>query len=98
MPAAIRNRFQEIQELADSTRAAAGAEGMYPVPLAQITRQLGFRQEFFEGTDSIAGAIDYQQGVIWISKDDSPVRQNFTWAHEIGHAVLHRDAGDIVDY
>lgn len=38
---------------------------------------------------NIAGAFDRDKGVIYLSKDDSPTRKQFTIAHEIGHLILH---------
>lgn len=50
----------------------------------------------FERPD-ISGAIQcFTSGRahIWINRFDAPTRQRFTIAHEIGHSVLHLQAGD----
>lgn len=71
--------------------------GIYPVPVEQVLTQLGFTLNGFRpdsSTGDIAGAVDYGAKTVWVNVEDSPVRQRFTIAHEIGHIKLH--AGDSV--
>jgi len=42
----------------------------------------------------IAGFIDFEKKTIVVNQDDSPPRNNFTIAHELGHYLLkHHEAG-----
>lgn len=72
----------------------------FPVPILEIARLLGYRITYFEvneKTKDIAGAVRYDTKTIFINPNDSPQRKLFTAAHEIGHAVLHEEDGDIID-
>jgi|GEM_PF-419609 len=87
----------EIKSRAISTLRDADVWGIVPVPLETIAYGLGFKVVNFDGRDDISGAIDHGRSTIFINSGDSLVRQRFTLAHEIGHAVLH-EAVDKVDY
>ena len=43
-----------------------------------------------EKSSEISGLLDFQNKIIFINIADSPARQRFTIAHELGHALLHR--------
>ena len=65
-----------------------------PVDARRIARDLGLDVKFatFEGANSdIAGFIDLENHAIFVNRDESPERQNFTIAHEMGHKVLHEE-------
>jgi Zn-dependent peptidase ImmA (M78 family) len=62
-----------------------------PVNLVDIADGEGLNisiAEFKEG--DVSGFIDLDQKIIFVNKNDSPARQRFTIAHELGHWVLHR--------
>jgi formiminotetrahydrofolate cyclodeaminase len=52
-------------------------------------RPLG-RHTTTEGEFEIAGQIDKKQKVVLISRSLPPAVQNFTAAHELGHALMHK--------
>jgi len=60
-----------------------------PVIAADLAKQCGF--DVFCATfdrDDVAGLIDVENKRILVNSEDSPVQQNFTIAHELGHYLL----------
>jgi Zn-dependent peptidase ImmA (M78 family) len=47
---------------------------------------------------SISGFYDSEDDVIFVNREEPPLRQTFTIAHEIGHKVLHEDWARSADY
>ena len=72
-------------------------EGVYPFVNAlllakkinYIVYQASFKDENISG--GITFNADGKGGKIYVNHNDSPFRQRFTIAHEIGHAVLHSE-------
>lgn len=67
-----------------------------PVKLAAMARELGLVVKAATLSPGISGEIrpDPERPghfIIRVSRHDSPERQRFTVAHEIGHYLLHRD-------
>lgn len=67
-----------------------------PVPLADIVSSYGLNIKYADFSsipegNKIAGFIDLETSNIYVNKDDSPNRQRFTIAHELGHYILHKD-------
>ncbi len=67
-----------------------------PVPLADIVTSQGLNIIYADFSDiakgnEIAGFIDFDNKRIVVNKDDSPNRQRFTIAHELGHYLLHKE-------
>lgn len=62
-----------------------------PVDIKGIAQQLGIRLLGVPGLDVSGKAFIMEDGtkVITYNLDDSPVRQRFTIAHELGHHVLN---------
>ncbi|GAA5116996.1 ImmA/IrrE family metallo-endopeptidase [Luteolibacter yonseiensis] len=87
----------DIEEKARKEIVRADVEGIVPVPLDRIARALGYEPYKFEGSGDVSGLVDYENKRIYINGNESPQRQRFTLAHEIGHAVLH-PGQRIVDY
>jgi Zn-dependent peptidase ImmA (M78 family) len=91
--------FAQIAEKAESLRRDAGVAGVFPVPVEEIARSIGYQPLSFDGEDDLAGAIQYDTKRIFVNRAHAVVRQRFTMAHEIGHAVLHeREGKNIVDF
>lgn len=90
--------FAEIGRKAAETARDAGVEGIFPVPLEQIAKWLGYTPLTFEGEDDLSGAIHHENKQIYVNRRHHVTRQRFTMAHEIAHAVLHADQGSILDY
>jgi Zn-dependent peptidase ImmA (M78 family) len=65
-----------------------------PIPVDRVARALGatIRREPYNG--DLSGALYRREGlcVIGINKNENPLRQRFTVAHELGHLVLHDGA------
>jgi Zn-dependent peptidase ImmA (M78 family) len=74
-----------------------------PVPVEEVAEKHGFRiiRRYFDD-DNLSGTVirDSEGGVtIGINSLQVPVRQRFSIAHEVGHALMHLAAGEdlIVD-
>lgn len=68
-----------------------------PIPIEKLAQNLGveLRYEPFEHKgDQVSGMLfrDKGRSVIGINSNESPARQRFTIAHEIGHLQLHDDS------
>lgn len=75
--------------------------GEYPVPLEILAKKMGYSCYTFEPDDvtqDVAGVVVYDEKKIWLNAHDSPVRQRFTLAHEIGHIHLHNQGEAIIDF
>jgi Zn-dependent peptidase ImmA (M78 family) len=72
-----------------------------PVDPVRIARGIGVTVYFviFE-TDkqNISGFFDYEERAIFVNRDEYPLRQTFTIAHEIGHKILHEEWAKSSDY
>jgi len=65
-----------------------------PINPVDIARGEGIDVNFvkFKGKFSdVSGFYDPQENVIFVNKEEFPLRQTFTIAHELGHAKLHAD-------
>lgn len=90
---------EKRQSIARAERAAStvlrnhGVHGT-PINAVKLAEALGYdvyQATFKDG--AISGGVNFQKngGRIYLNQNDSPTRQRFTLAHEIGHCVLHRD-------
>lgn len=76
-------------------------DGTLPVDPVRIARTLGMDVITASLSPDISGAIVKERGqdpAIVLNAQDSPNRQRFTCAHEIGHFVLRGESGDDYDY
>lgn len=74
-----------------------GAEGILryfqvrapPVPVAKLAEQMGITLRWVD-MPGWSGAVQSnpRHAYIWIASEDSPQRQRFTIAHELGHLML----------
>lgn len=75
---------------------------IFPLPVAELAALKGFNVKVFtpkmDKTYDVSGVIDYDNESIYVNEFDSPTRQRFTIAHELGHLALHQDHGNIVDF
>lgn len=72
-----------------------------PINPISMAREQGFDVKFvsFSGDFAqVAGFYDPDEEAIYINKNESPLRQTFTIAHELGHALLHKDWAGSDDY
>lgn len=87
-------------------REAAGLLKKYgltspPIDPVEIARGEGVGVKFvnFSGDyEGASGFYDPQENAIFVNKDEFPLRQTFTIAHELGHAKLHMDWVNSDDY
>lgn len=72
-----------------------------PVDPIRIARDLGVNV-YFVGFDqphtNISGFYDCEENAIFVNREEFPLRQTFTVAHELGHKVLHEDWAKSADY
>lgn len=80
-------------------------DGNFPVDPHVIARQMGFKVEYPWLDSTISGMIQVDPELgrsIYINQDNTPARQRFTVAHELGHFVEREDAGvddfNIIEY
>ncbi len=65
-----------------------------PVNPVTISRDKGvnvYFVEFSKEADNISGFYDFDENAIYVNRNEFPLRQTFTVAHELGHALLHRE-------
>ena len=68
----------------------------FPVDLGAIARTLNIKVTEIPLEDDVSGMIvmgNEDKAAIGINQAHAPVRKRFTFAHEIGHYVLHRQPG-----
>lgn len=73
----------------------------FPVDPVQIARNLGLDVLEIELEANVTGAILKEPGqdpTIFVNANDSPNRQRFTAAHELGHYVMHATEPEAFDY
>jgi Zn-dependent peptidase ImmA (M78 family) len=93
-------RIQEIKADAEQLLRESGYDNILPVPTEKIAQKLGYKtQGFFpnEITKDVSGIVDYASRTIAVNTSESPRRQHFTLAHELGHVRLH-EGQTFVDY
>jgi Zn-dependent peptidase ImmA (M78 family) len=62
-----------------------------PINLAKILENFELSLEQAKFTQfSVGGAFDREKKTIYLAVDESPIRQAFTVAHELGHLILHK--------
>ena len=72
-----------------------------PVDPTRIARSIGVNVFFvtFEAQkQNVSGFFDCDEGAIFVNRDEYPLRQTFTIAHELGHKVLHERWARSSDY
>jgi Zn-dependent peptidase ImmA (M78 family) len=72
-----------------------------PVDPIRVSRGVGVTVYFviFEaGKQNISGFFDCDERAIFVNRDEYPLRQTFTIAHELGHKILHEEWAKSSDY
>lgn len=65
-----------------------------PINAIRLAKALGYEVYQASFTDNaISGGANFQKqgGKIYLNRNDSPTRQRFTLAHELGHCIMHRE-------
>ena len=72
-----------------------------PVNPVKIARGVGVTVYFVifeEDKQNISGFFDCDERAIFVNRDEYPLRQTFTIAHELGHKILHEEWARSKDY
>ncbi len=72
-----------------------------PVDPTDLARRLGLKVYFVElapDYQSVSGFYDFEENAIFVNRDEYPLRQTFTVAHELGHKVLHEEWAKSSEY
>jgi Zn-dependent peptidase ImmA (M78 family) len=72
-----------------------------PVNPVSIARDLGINvvfAVFSPDLDRVSGFYDAEEDTIYVNKNEYPLRQTFTIAHELGHRVLHAEWAKSTEY
>lgn len=66
----------------------------FPVDLNKILSHLNLSLEEINLDNEISGILNVKKRTIYVEKDHSQPRKNFTIAHELGHYCMHQDISD----
>lgn len=68
-----------------------------PVNIKEIAKIRGLKVIAHPLGDNVSGLLSIENGIgtIGYDKNEPPVRQRFTIAHELGHYELHKDKSDL---
>jgi len=72
-----------------------------PINPVSIARDKGLDVKFvkFSGEyEGVSGFYDPEESAIYVNKDEYPLRQTFTIAHELAHALLHKEWAGTDEY
>ncbi|AEW04193.1 protein of unknown function DUF955 [Sulfobacillus acidophilus DSM 10332] len=91
-------RASSPEQTASAILKSLGCGQPIPVPLGDLCTKLGIDvlQARFKD-DNISGMIrrmDDGHAIIYVNRNQSPARQRFTTAHELGHFLLHLRSTD----
>lgn len=93
----------DVLEKADFPKAQKAAEKILqdfeytsaPINPVTIANAMGVAVRFAtfaeDINDRVSGFFDFEENTIYVNETESPYRQTFTIAHELGHKVLHED-------
>lgn len=86
---------KQIQQLANSL---IGKSATAPIKIEKIIKNQGLKLMPYE-EDGVSGIlmIEKNTATIGYAKNESPNRQRFTKAHELGHFMLHRGGNLFID-
>lgn len=62
-----------------------------PIRPEVIAKDLGIRIFLADLEDKVGGYYDFKEKKIFINRNNTPQRQRFTIAHELGHYFLHSE-------
>lgn len=95
------NLFENIEILPQKQNIATPAElliaceiNSFPVDLNRILTHLDLSLEERKLENEISGILDIKKRIIYVEKEHSQPRKNFTIAHELGHYCMHQDISD----
>lgn len=95
-----RPDYQKVQRVVRGLHSEFGITKP-PVNPIEISRSRGIAVTFVEFSGeatNISGFYDFEDNAIYVNLKEFPLRQTFTVAHELGHALLHKDWAKSDDY
>jgi Zn-dependent peptidase ImmA (M78 family) len=73
-----------------------------PVNPVQLAEMAGVKVSFVtfspDESEKVSGFYDCEENAILVNSEESPLRQTFTVAHELGHKILHEEWAKSADY
>ena len=93
-------RLAQSKALALLASADITVPPVNPIDVAERVLNIPIRFAVFDLDESerISGFYDSEDNVIVVNRDEFPLRQTFTIAHELGHKVLHEEWARSSDY
>lgn len=93
-------RLAEERALDLLSRAQVRVPPIDPVSIAANGANVSVKFATFDlsESDSISGFYDFDGNVIYVNREEPPLRQTFTIAHELGHKILHEDWARSAEY
>lgn len=95
-----RPDYRRVQRVVDATLVEHGVTNP-PVDPRTIAKEKGVGVSYvtFSGASAgISGFYDAEENAIFVNKDEYPLRQTFTLAHELGHKILHEEWAKSTEY
>ncbi|VAW45852.1 hypothetical protein MNBD_GAMMA03-26 [hydrothermal vent metagenome] len=94
---------EKIEDIAQTIHSEMGWKQYADINPSHVAKELGFDVKVAEFKDpNISGIVIHKtephEKVIYLNQEDSPVRQRFTLAHEIGHIILHHKLEEGEDF
>ena len=86
-------RLAESKALDLLVRAGINTPPVNPIDVAENILGVPVKFAIFDATQSerISGFYDSEENEIVVNREEAPLRQTFTIAHELGHKVLHEE-------
>jgi len=88
-----RPDYEKVQRVVRGLHSEFAIENP-PVNPVEISRSKGIDVTFVEfsgDANNISGFYDFEENAIYVNRNEFPLRQTFTVAHELGHALLHKE-------
>lgn len=95
-----RPDYRKVQRAVDAILSEHGIDSP-PVNPVAIARDRGVSVvfvEFMGDAADISGFYDCEENAIFVNREEYPLRQTFTVAHELGHKALHEDWARSTEY
>lgn len=89
----LNESIKSAQLKAQYLIGTSNLDDVFPLNVEQLATELGIDLQYGQFSQNISGVLKRKNKegcpVIIINSADSPVRQRFTIAHELGHYLLH---------
>jgi len=93
--------YKHAQAEAMRLLSEAGIDESPVNPIAIAKNIVGVKVDFVTfkpESSNISGFYDPQENAIFVNREEFPLRQTFTVAHELGHKILHEEWAKSSDY